>query len=133
MTMQQMSVQANKPGACSYYRLSLWGSYAFRNLFRFTNLGDLFSHQPQLFSSYLRAFHFLYVILPFFLFSSDLIICFSLAYSYQRPPGTPESLDNQGVRSEDYHLCRHRFGTHIWELAELRVVGTDHQLAQHWC
>lgn len=60
-------------------------------LLSFTNLGDLFTHQPQLFSSCLRIFHFLCVILPFSLFCSELIICFSLAYSYQRPPGTPET------------------------------------------
>lgn len=70
-------------------------------------MGDLFSFQPQIFTSHLRGFHFLYVTLPFFLFCSDLIICFSLVHGYQRSPSTPESLEKLGFSSEDCQLCRY--------------------------
>lgn len=43
--------------------------------------------------------------------------------------GTPEFLGQSGFQVRG--LPGIMFGSDVWDLAELRVVSTDHQLAQH--
>lgn len=99
--LQQMSVQASKPGACSDYRLrstKLMGPYAFSTyLLSFTNLEDFFLVISLNFSVHVWGFSFSLCNSTFFplLFRSDnmLFTC------YQRPPGTPESLGQAGSQT----------------------------------
>ncbi|KAJ7425780.1 rna-directed dna polymerase from mobile element jockey-like [Willisornis vidua] len=54
--------------------------------------------------------------------------------SYRRSPGIPESLaqaEGQTGGLSASILPGSVFGTHVWELAEMRTVSTDDQLAQN--
>lgn len=109
-----MSVQTYKPEACSDYRLrstKLMGTVWFQTLCYHLEICEVSTHQPQLFSSCLRALHFLFVVPPFFALLSNLIICFLLAYSYQRSPGIPKSLSQTEGQIRDCQLCRQR----VWQ------------------
>lgn len=122
--LQHRFVQTNHPRAYSDYRqksTKIMGTVCFQILiYVICETGRSFQLLIRIFSSHLRIFNFLYVILPYFLFCSDPVICILLAHHYQffsRNTWIFRTIRFSGQRTGRHYVWQWRLGSCRTELS----------------